>query len=192
VHRTRLLACLAALALALGACSPDDATDPGATSAAPAPGDTPAAAAPQLTPPGTAEVPADIRETETAITAAINDQRREHGLEPLEHQDDLAVVARDFSAQMIEQDFFDHIDPAGESVADRVRAAGITFTVVGENLYGASGPVGMVDHVERSVSGWMESPGHRENILREEFTQTGVGMAWIDDTVRITQVFLRP
>jgi uncharacterized protein YkwD len=122
----------------------------------------------------------------------INDQRREHGLEPLEHRDDLAAVAREFSAQMIDEEFFDHVDPAGESVADRVRAADIGFTVVGENLYGAEAPAGMLDHVERSVSGWMDSPGHRENILRDVFTQTGVGMAREGDVVRVTQVFLTP
>jgi uncharacterized protein YkwD len=167
------------LALCLTACAPDEpATTPAAT--------------PAGTPSGTPAAPAEAVETERAITEAVNDQRREHGLEPLEHRDDLAEVARRFSQQMIDEQFFDHVDPAGESVADRVRDAGITFRVVGENLYGAEGPVGMVDHVERSVSGWMDSPGHRENILREAFTQTGVGMASDGTTVRVTQVFLTP
>jgi uncharacterized protein YkwD len=172
--------CLAlALALSLAACAPGDA-------------ETTPAATPQWTPAETPAAAPEVRRTEMAITEAINDQRQEHGLEPLEHRDDLAEIARQFSQQMVDEQFFDHVDPAGESVADRVRDTGITFTAVGENLYGAEGPVGMVDHVERSVSGWMDSPGHRENILREVFTQTGVGMASDGTTVRVTQVFLTP
>jgi uncharacterized protein YkwD len=65
----------------------------------------------------------------------------------------------------------------------------ITFTGVGENLYLGLGPI---DHVERAVEGWMESPGHREVMLSEIFTQTGVGMARRGEDVRVTQIFVRP
>lgn len=184
----------AVLLLAVGCAGGETATpDARATPTGPASATVvPATATPGGSPATTADVTAETREIEMAITEAVNAQRREHGLGPLEHRDDLAAVARSYSAEMVEQDFFDHVDPSGQSVSDRVREAGITYTAVGENLYGASGPVGMVDHVERSVSGWMDSPGHRENILREVFTQTGVGMSSDGDTVRITQVFLTP
>jgi uncharacterized protein YkwD len=147
----------------------------------------PATPAPPATPP--AEVPAELRETEMAITEGVNDQRREQGLNPLEHRDDLAAVARSYSERMLEEGFFGHVDPEGEDVSDRVLDAGISFLAVGENLYLGEGPI---DHVEASVSGWMQSPGHRQNILREQFSQTGVGMAREGNQVRVTQVFLGP
>lgn len=131
----------------------------------------------------------EIRELEQSIAEGINEERQDEGLATLEWRDDLARVARDYSRRMLEEGFFDHVSPEGESIADRVRDGGINFTAVGENLYQGDGPV---DHVSTAVSGWMDSPGHRENILREVFTQTGVGLAREGDRVIATQIFLTP
>jgi uncharacterized protein YkwD len=136
-----------------------------------------------------ADVPDEIREMEQQITERVNDERRAEGLDPLEHRDDLARVARDYSRLMMEEEFFAHEGPEGGTVADRVREEGITFTAVGENLFTSEGPV---DHVDVAVEGWMQSPGHRENILRDMYTHTGVGMVLEGGTAYVTQVFLTP
>lgn len=178
-NRPRLAAVL--LAGLLAACTGGDGT------LSPASPTVPGSPTLPRSPTPTADAPSEIRKLELAIAQAVNERRQEHGLDPLTSREDLAAVARDYSERMLEEDFFDHVGPQGGNVADRVRDAGITFTAVGENLYLGEGPI---DHVEAAVSGWMGSPDHRENILREVFTHTGVGMAREGNDVRVTQIFL--
>lgn len=177
----RLLTLVLLAGMLVGAC-----TERGSPDGSP-PFATPAATMPAGE--ATADATPEVREAELTIAQSVNDERREQGLEPLETRADLALVARQYSQRMLEEGFFDHVDPQGNDVADRVREAGILFTAVGENIYKGQGPV---DHTETAVDGWMRSPGHRENILREVFTQTGVGMARRGNTVYVTQVFLTP
>lgn len=173
-----LLVCLSLLSCQAGESEPSQPGGP----ASPAGG----TASPVALPTGATE---EIREQELAIAEGVNDERQAQGLATLEWRGDLARVAREYSRRMLDEGFFDHVSPEGESIADRVRDAGITFTAVGENLYQGDGPL---DHVSTAVDGWMDSPGHRENILREVFTQTGVGLARQGDRVIATQIFLTP
>src|SRR5262249_4733867 len=71
----------------------------------------------------------------------------------------LASVARGHATDMAVHDYFEHQDRAGQSPADRVRAAGYHEKLVGENI--AYGP----QSVEDVVKGWLASPGHCENIM---------------------------
>ncbi|MGH2368794.1 MAG: CAP domain-containing protein [Chloroflexota bacterium] len=115
--------------------------------------------------------------------------QQEHGLAPLAPDSTLAQVAREYSCLMAREDFFSHVNPAGENVADRVREAGEAFWLVGENIArvtNARQPVSV------AVPGWMESPRHRRAILREGFTTTGVGICRGAATYDFTQVFMRP
>lgn len=126
---------------------------------------------------------------ETGITRRVNAIRAEHGLPPLRSNPALAAVARAHSQNMSRERFFAHEDPGGDTIADRLRAAGLDYHALGENIArsrNAPDPVGA------TVEGWMASPGHRKNILRRTFTETGVGI-WRDgETVHVTQVFRRP
>ncbi len=119
----------------------------------------------------------------------INEERRAQGLDPLAVNDDLARVARAFSRQMSREGFFAHTDPAGRGMVDRLREAGIRYRVSGENI---SMNVNAPDPVDLAVRGWMQSEGHRRNILRDAYTETGIGI-WRDgDTYHFTQLFIRP
>jgi uncharacterized protein YkwD len=138
--------------------------------------------------PTAAESPA-IAKMETEVREQINQIRQEKGLQPLKHNQRLAEVARKYSQQMASKNFFSHTSPAGDDVAQRVRAANIYYWVVGENLFKS---VNVFDPVPAGVKGWMESPGHRENILRPEYTETGVGIWRTGNTYYFTQLFLRP
>lgn len=89
----------------------------------------------------------------------------------------LTQVARDYSQQMVRRNFFSHTSPSGENPADRVRAVGLTYWMVGENLFQATNAP---DLVPAAVEGWMNSPGHRENLLQSGYTETGVGI-WRED-----------
>ncbi len=126
---------------------------------------------------------------EEEVVRRINEERRRQGLDPLSVNADLARVARAFSRQMSREGFFSHTDPAGRGMVDRLRDAGIRYRISGENI---SMNVNAPDPVDLAVRGWMRSPGHRENILRGAYTETGVGI-WRDgDTYHFTQLFIRP
>ena len=84
--------------------------------------------------------------------------------------------------------FLGHESPDGSAPADRVRAAGIDFRLVGENVAHSLRPLGAVHAV---VDEWMASPGHRANILTPDFRRTGVGAAiGKHGSIYVTQLFL--
>lgn len=146
-------------------------------------------ASPSLSTPSPA--PAQSPETsqmETQIVEQINAIRQQQGRETLRVNPKLAEVARRYSQQMAEQHFFSHTSPKGDRVGERVHAAGIFYLVVGENLFTSTN---IPQPVSAAVQGWMDSPGHRENILRSEYRETGVGVWQQDNSYYITQLFLR-
>lgn len=133
-----------------------------------------------------------IREIETLEQQCldeINRVRRHSGLPRLAFYEDLLPVARDYSRRMAEEHFFSHNDPDGKTVRERVDDAEIRWRMVGENLAYSNG---YVNPVAASLHGWMESPGHRKNILEPEFGLTAIGV-WIKDdgTVYFTEIFLK-
>lgn len=131
---------------------------------------------------------ASTDEMETQVRQEINAVREKQGLKPLENQEKLAEVARQYSRKMAKENFFAHVSPDGTTPAKRVSSAGIFYWVVGENLFkitNASKPV------PYAIKGWMESPGHRENLLRPEYTETGVGVWREGNTYYMTQLFMR-
>jgi uncharacterized protein YkwD len=116
----------------------------------------------------------------------MNRDRVDNGLAALSCHDGLVLVARAHSEDMARRGFFDHTNPEGERPWDRVEAAGITgWSYVGENIaYGYSTP-------EAVQETWMNSRGHRANILNGDYTHIGVGAFNDDGTWYWTQVFAR-
>jgi uncharacterized protein YkwD len=90
---------------------------------------------------------------------------------PLTLSGTLAAVARGHATDMAVHDYFEHRDLAGQSPADRVRAAGYSEKLVGENI--AYGP----KSVEEVVEGWVASPGHCQNIMDPRFVHMGIALA---------------
>ena len=132
---------------------------------------------------------AAIAEMETTVQQRINEIRQEQGLRPLQNNPRLAQVARDYSRLMAEKNFFSHTGPDGRNVGQRVQAAGIVYWIVGENLFKS---VNIPNPGPIAVKGWMESPGHRENILNARYSETGVGVWRQGNSYYFTQLFLRP
>lgn len=125
---------------------------------------------------------------EVAVRQSINKERIKYGLKPLQNDNKLAQVARRYSRLMAQRNFFSHTGVDGTTVVHRVRAGGIYYWVVGENLFKSTN---IPQPVPAAVEGWMKSPGHRENILRPVFRETGVGVWRTGNTYYITQLFLR-
>lgn len=132
-----------------------------------------------------------LAQVEQEIFRRVNQQRREAGLTPLENNTRLRQLARDYSREMARESFFSHYSPSGESVVDRAQEAGLQYSYIGENIFkSVNAPLNRMPNI--AVQGWMDSPGHRRNILREAFTEAGVGAWKQDNTVYVTQVFRRP
>jgi uncharacterized protein YkwD/uncharacterized membrane protein required for colicin V production len=99
----------------------------------------------------------------------VNDERAAVGLNRLEWDDRLLAVARQHSEEMFKLKYFAHQSPVSGSPFDRLKAAGITYTRAGENLAYAQS-------VSVAHRGLMQSQGHRENLLRPEFTRIAIGV----------------
>jgi uncharacterized protein YkwD len=111
-------------------------------------------------------VPAAVAE----FVELVNAHRVSVGCPALVWNAGVAGVAQAHSDDMVARDFFSHINPDGESPIDRLRAAGITFTGVLENIaYGYTS-------AQTVLQGWLDSPGHRANIQNCEATEHGVGL----------------
>jgi uncharacterized protein YkwD len=90
---------------------------------------------------------------------------------PLSLSSTLDGVALGHALDMADHNYFEHEDRSGHSPADRVRAVGYKEKLVGENIaYG-------VENADEAVQGWLDSPGHCENIMDPRFAEMGIGLA---------------
>lgn len=104
------------------------------------------------------------------IVELVNAERANNGCHvPLKIDRRLASAAQSHTNDMDARQFFAHEDPEGRHPWDRMTATGYQYRIAAENI-GAGFPT-----PERMVAAWMKSPGHRENILNCELTETGVG-----------------
>ena len=108
----------------------------------------------------------------------INQFRASRGLTVLAPTSSLADVARAHSKDMFTRDFFDHVNPDGLEPQGRVEHAGLTDFACGENLHMVTDAT--QDDVEEIASvaftGWLNSPGHYENIVEPTYDTGGVGV----------------
>jgi uncharacterized protein YkwD len=115
------------------------------------------------------------------FTNLTNAARANAGCGELKWQAEAAAVAKAHSSDMIQRQFFSHSNPDGKSPFDRLAEAGVGYRAAAENiLYGEA-------TASRALELWLNSPGHRENLLNCSFTHHGVGRV---DT-HWTHLFLR-
>ena len=106
---------------------------------------------------------------EKKVVELTNAERAKQGLAPLTLNTELSKVARTKSEDMKNKNYFDHNSPTYGSPFDMMKSFGISYTSAGENIaMGQTTP-------EQVVQAWMDSPGHRANIMNSSFTQIGVG-----------------
>lgn len=112
-----------------------------------------------------------------ATLCLLNRERTSRGLPALRENALLDQTSAEHSTDMVKRDYFEHTSPDGRSVEDRLRAAGYARGINasgGENIaYGVGG-----EATPRAiVRAWMHSPPHRADILRQAFTEIGIGVA---------------
>jgi uncharacterized protein YkwD len=141
-----------------------------------------------------ARVP-DPPEVARRILALANDFRRSQGLAPLAAEPRLAAAARDFADVLAGTGHLDH-DADGRTPSQRASAAGYGWCMVAENiaLEGRSAGFESAELAQALVDGWIQSPGHRRNLLAADATQTGIAIARSPRSDRwfAVQMFGRP
>ena len=108
--------------------------------------------------------------TRDSIVAAMNVERAKAGVAPLREETRLEAAAEDRMTDMEDQSYWAHESPQGRSPFTWLAAHGYDFRFAGENL--AAG----FETAELVMQGWMESPGHRENILSAEYRDCGIAI----------------
>ena len=133
--------------------------------------------------------PAEATEIEKRAFELTNAAREEKGLISLAWDARLCQMARMHSESMARLGYFSHETPDGLRMRDRAPAFGILhFQILGENI---AYNLGRHDPAGFAVEEWLLSPGHRANILRAEFRQSGIGVfIATDGTVYLTQEFM--
>ncbi|WP_082153604.1 SafA/ExsA family spore coat assembly protein [Bacillus sp. LL01] len=108
---------------------------------------------------------------EEQVATLVNQERAKHGLKPLKLNWELSRVARYKSQDMIDKRYFSHTSPTYGSPFDMIRNFGISYRTAGENIAaGQKTP-------QEVMNAWMNSEGHRKNILSSQYTEIGVGYA---------------
>jgi uncharacterized YkwD family protein len=129
----------------------------------------------------------DIKTAENEVIRLVNIQRVNNGLPKFSANWQLSRIARYKSQDMINKNYFSHISPTYGSPFNMMENFGLKFSAAGENIaMGQQTPSSV-------VNAWMNSPGHRANILNPSYTQIGVGLAKNSNgTCYWTQMFIKP
>ena len=121
----------------------------------------------------------DLANARAATLCLINRERAAQGELPLALEEDLQQTAQGHSEGMASAGYFEHTAPGGNTVLERLKAAGYingatTAYEIGENIAWGSGRDATPASI---VAAWMASPGHRANILNPGVRDTGIGIA---------------
>ena len=115
----------------------------------------------------------DLATVRAEMLRLTNDARREARRPPLRLETHLVACAQRYAELMLQRSHYGHHDPDGGTVRERSAAAGYaSYSALGENI--AQGQF----TVSEVMEGWMNSPGHRENLLSPMFTEVGFGVAF--------------
>jgi uncharacterized YkwD family protein len=128
----------------------------------------------------------DVKALENKVVELVNQRRASAGLSPLKANWEMCRIARYKSQDMIDKKYFAHQSPTYGSPFNMMESFGLKFSAGGENIaYGQKTPAEV-------MTGWMDSAGHRANILSGVYTQIGVGAAKASNgTLYWTQLFIK-
>jgi len=128
---------------------------------------------------------AEVKALEKQVVTIVNQERAKNGLAPLKENWQLSRVARYKSEDMRDKNYFSHTSPTYGSPFDMMKNFGIKYMAAGENIaMGQQTPTAV-------MTAWMNSAGHKANILNSNFTEIGVGVAKDKNgTIYWTQQFI--
>lgn len=138
-----------------------------------------------------------IEDITTKVHELINQERTSHGLKTLSWNAKLAQASLNHSTDMAKRGYFQHDSPEGHDFSWRYSQVGFSCSVTlgnmiysgGENIMYMEGYYGVERIATETVDGWMDSPGHRANILTSYFQSEGIGVAISGSEIYVTQNF---
>jgi len=119
--------------------------------------------------PSTTDTGLNVSDKEQELLNLVNKARADAGLQPLQFDKKLMEVARLKAKDMVDNNYFSHQSPTYGSPFDMMRQFDVEFKTAGENIAGNR-------TVEGAFQAWMNSEGHRKNILNSKFNYTGIGI----------------
>jgi len=129
------------------------------------------AATPATTPTTTPTSTAGTATAEQTAFNLLNADRAANGLKALKFNSQLTALGERYAQDMINRNFFSHYNPEGQSPFDRMKQAGISYGYAGENL-------AVNTNVNTAEQAFMNSSGHRANILSSNYTEVGIGVRY--------------
>ncbi|MBA3746793.1 MAG: CAP domain-containing protein [Solirubrobacterales bacterium] len=121
----------------------------------------------------------NVNQVRSTVLCLLNVERKKRGMKALAESPQLRQAAQSFSRTMVRDNFFDHISPGGSTLLSRVRSGtaylhDVGNFALGENIAWGTGDLATP---RQTVKGWMNSAGHRHNILNRRFRHVGIGIA---------------
>ncbi len=121
--------------------------------------------------------PGNLADVRAAVLCLHNRERGARGLPLLRESGKLRRAAAGHSGDMVASSYFAHESPSGADMADRILGTGYARDQgwsLGENIAWGTGSLATAVEIQRA---WMDSPGHKANILRRQFREIGIGVA---------------
>ena len=138
-----------------------------------------------------ASIQSPLAAQEFQVLKLVNDTRAHAGLTPLQFSPRLMIAARNHSRDMAARGYLGRDSPAGDTPADRARAAGINCGELAENVYRGDGEDAHA-LTERVIRAWLQSRAHRANMMSPRFRLSAVGITRArDGNYYVTQDFIR-
>lgn len=132
-----------------------------------------------------------IAEIEQAIFQRVNEERTAAGLPALSYNTTMEHYARIKSKDMGDNGYFSHEDLQGKLITEQMKADGVSYRAWGENIAYIQGMNNNSALATKFMDNWMNSSGHRANILSTNFSSIGIGVYKIGNTYYATQEFYR-
>ncbi|MBD7910785.1 CAP domain-containing protein [Clostridium sp. Sa3CVN1] len=132
-----------------------------------------------------------MAQVEQMIFTRVNQERAKAGVATLSYSTTMEKYARIKSQDMGDRAYFRHEDPEGNLMTTRMQKDGVRYSAWGENIAYIGGVSDANALANQFMNNWMNSPGHRANILSDKFTGIGVGIYKVGNKVYATQEFVR-
>lgn len=143
-----------------------------------------------ITPPSQ-ETGSFYEQVEQLIFNKVNEERAKAGVQALTYNPTMETYARIKSKDMGVRNYFDHVDPDGEMITAQMARDGVSYNAWGENIAYIGGVTDPVALANQFMTNWMNSPGHRANILSTNFTSIGIGVYKSGNKYYATQEFYK-
>lgn len=133
-----------------------------------------------------------LARVEDEIFNATNAERQKQGLPALKRNSTANRYARSKSLEMLNLNYFDHNSPKNGYIQDIAKRDGWKYSRIGENIYTMTG--GQASNISGAsiTNSWMNSEGHRKNILNSGYTDIGIGVTFRNGKLYATQIFYTP